>query len=110
MNVYQDKDLADKTSEVFEHSCYLLLQMANPDALIRLQRTALADQQKRLCQVYFSEQYHDSITRFLQHYIENDFEGNGVLTQVSLNFNCLKIHLSFCGECMIIFSSGHNTQ
>ena len=68
--------------------------MANPDALIRLQRTALADQQKKLCQVYFSEQYHDSITQFLQHHIGNDFERNGVLIQVSLNFNYLKIHLS----------------
>ena len=84
LHLHNDKDLAQRKSDVLQSSCNLLLQMATPDALIRLQHTALADQQKMLCWVYCSEQYHESLTQFLQHHINSASEGNGLLIQVSL--------------------------
>ena len=87
LHLCNNKDLSQRksdVSDVFRLSCNLLLQMATPDALIRLQHTALADQQKMLCRVYCSEQYHESLTQFLQHHINSAGEGNGLLIQVSL--------------------------
>ena len=52
---------------VLQRSQDLLLKMASPDALIRLKCTALADQQEKLKQTYFSEQCHGSLVEFLSH-------------------------------------------
>ena len=69
---------------VLQMSQYLLLQMASPDALIRLKCTALADQQEQLSQTYFSEQCHGSITEFLSHNLSNtSVLERGKLIQVS---------------------------
>ena len=70
--------------QVLRLSQYLLLQIASDDALIRLKRTSLADQQKEFMQLYFSEQHHDSIVDFVYHHIKDDNDGNsdGLLMQV----------------------------
>ena len=54
---------------ILQRSQDLLLQMASPDALIRLKCTALADQQEQLSQTYFSKQGHGSIVEFLFHHL-----------------------------------------
>lgn len=69
--------------QVLRISQYLLLQIASDDALIRLKRTPLADQQKEFMQVYFSEQHHDSIINFVCHHIkDDDGTSDGLLMQV----------------------------
>ena len=52
---------------ILQKSQDLLLQMASPESLIRLECTALADQQEQLRQTYFSMQGHGSIVEFLSH-------------------------------------------
>ena len=69
---------------VLQRSQYLLLQMASPDALIRLKCTALADQQEQLSHAYFSEQCHGSIIEFLSHNLSHSHGlDRGRLIQVS---------------------------
>lgn len=69
---------------VLHKSQDLLLHMASPDALIRLQRTILADQQEQLSQTYFSEQCHGSIVEFLSHNLAiSDELDRGQLIQVN---------------------------
>ena len=70
-------------------SQYLLLQIASDDALIRLKRTSLADQQKEFMHIYFSEQHHDSVIDFVRHHIEDD-DGisDGLLMQVCTVTDC----------------------
>ena len=64
-------------------SQYLLLQIACDDALIRLKRTSLADQQKEFMHLYFSEQHHDSVIDFVSHHInDDDGSSEGLLMQV----------------------------
>ena len=43
----------------------LLLYTACPDALIRLQKATLKNDQKELCHIYFSEQHHSSFQDFM---------------------------------------------
>ena len=64
----------------------MLLQIASDDALIRLKRTSLEDQQKEFMHIYFSEQHHDSIIDFVHHHIKDDDDGtsDGLLMQVCL--------------------------
>lgn len=68
---------------VFNYSCELLLQMSPPDALIRLQRSRLANEQKELTEKYFFDQCHDSLAQFLDNYLPcNGDTSDGVLMQV----------------------------
>jgi hypothetical protein len=68
--------------QVLRFSQYLLLQIAPDDALIRLKRTSLVDQQKFM-HLYFSEQHHDSIINFVSHHIKDDNgSSDGLLMQV----------------------------
>ena len=69
--------------QVLRLSQYLLLQVASDDALIRLKRTSLANQQKEYMHLYFAEQHHDSIIDFVRHHIKNDDgSSDGLLMQV----------------------------
>ena len=69
---------------VLQRSQGLLLQMASPDALIRLKCTALADQQEQLSRAYFYEQCHGSIIEFLSHNLSHSLGlDRGRLIQVS---------------------------
>ena len=70
---------------VFDRSCEILLQMASPDALVRLQKSQLAASQQELSKIYFFEQHHDSLLQFLEYHLLNtDAEGgNGLLMQVN---------------------------
>ena len=71
--------------DVFDRSCEILLQMASPDALVRLQKSRLIVSQQELSKIYFFEQHHDSLLQFLEYHLQNiDAEGgNGLLMQVN---------------------------
>ena len=56
---------------VLLHSQHLLLQMASPDALVRLMDTPLASSAKELSEVYFTEQHHGSMKKFLFYHLQN---------------------------------------
>ena len=64
-------------------SQYLLLQTASDDSLVRLKKTALAEQQQELMRLYFSE-HHDSVVDFVRHHIQQNDTGSqeGLLMQV----------------------------
>ena len=64
-------------------SQYLLLQMASPDALIRLDKTDLAGERDDLSKLYFESQCHQSIHDFLLHYTAGTVSEGGLLMQVS---------------------------
>ena len=81
---------------VLTQSKKILLQMASPDALIRLRCTALADDYEELSQIYFSEQHHGSIVQFLVHHLHNGSHMTdqcGLLIQVSYNISILCYYL-----------------
>ena len=51
----------------------MLLQTAAPDAIVRLERTDLAGEQRAIEDIYFRQQHHSSIEDFLiQHVHECD--------------------------------------
>ena len=79
---------------VMEHSKSLLVQMASPDALIRLQRTQLADERKNIT-ITYAEQHHGSIRDFVYHHLQQqcdeDNENGGLLLHVSTT-NSLHYH------------------
>lgn len=68
---------------VLARSKKILLQMASPDALIRLQNSPLDDRRERLSQIYYIEQHHGSIVDFLCHHLHSN-HSNGLLIQVYL--------------------------
>ena len=78
-----DVDSEEWKEKVLECSKNILLEMASPDALIRLKNTSLADELKRLNHTYFIEQNHGSIVQFLSNQFSNDHSENGLLIQVS---------------------------
>ena len=68
---------------VLQRSQHLLLQMASLDALVRLKDTTLASSAKELSKVYFTEQHHGSIRKFLSHHLKNASSvDEGTLIQV----------------------------
>ena len=71
---------------VMERSKSLLVQIASPDALIRLQRTQLADERKNITTTY-AEQHHGSIRDFVYHHLQQqcdeEDENEGLLLHVS---------------------------
>ena len=85
----RDEESKEWKEAVLGRSKAILLQMASPDALIRLYCTALVKDQKNLSQIYFSEQHHGSIVQFLSYHLHN--AGHvaagqcGLLIQVSYN-------------------------
>ena len=84
----QDEDSEEWKEAILARSKRILIQMASPDALIRLHCTALADDQRSLSQIYFSEQHHGSIVQFLVHHLRNSSHMSGqcaLLIQVSYN-------------------------
>ena len=72
--------------EVMECSKRLLVQMASPDALIRLQRTRLTDERKNITSTY-AEQHHGSIKDFIYYHLQRQcsekYEDGGLLLHVS---------------------------
>lgn len=68
---------------VLARSKKTLLQMASPDALIRLKYTSLSDKMERLSQIYYFEQHHSSIVEFLRyHFKHSQLDECGLLIQV----------------------------
>ena len=56
--------------QVMERSKSLLVQMASPDALIRLQRTQLPEEERKSITAMYTEQHHDSVKDFLCHHLK----------------------------------------
>ena len=75
--------------QVMERSKSLLVQMASPDALIRLHRTRLAEEERKSITAIYIKQHHDSIKDFLCHQLEqpshvvDDGDYMGLLLHVS---------------------------
>jgi hypothetical protein len=63
-------------------SKFLLLQTASPDAIVRLECTALFDEKDSISQIYSKEQYHRSMTEFLHHFVHTPTAEGGLLLQV----------------------------
>ena len=84
-----DEEMEEKfewKEEVLQRSQSLLVQMASPDALIRLKRTPLTDQQQQQISKDYSSQCHASIAEFLSHHLqchEGKWEDGGLLLQVN---------------------------
>lgn len=75
----------EKIKTLLKHSKRILLQMASPDALIRLQLTRLHDKREKILKIYYVEQHHDSVALFFNHhrlYIKQQNQA-GLLLQVS---------------------------
>ena len=68
-----------------------MLQTASPDAIVRLECTALADEKESINQIYSEEQYHRSMSEFLQHFIHDYYAEGGLLLQVLLVHRALGI-------------------
>ena len=86
---------------VVERSKRLLVQMASPDALIRLQCTELAEEERKKIATIYTEQHHGSISSFLTHCLHqqlNDVDEDGLLLHVrmithsSLTYHSLITH------------------
>ena len=71
----------------------LLLEMASPDALIRLINTPLVEEQTMLCQIYMKEQHHVSLEDFVQCHISTT---KGVLMQARV------IYINIYVSCIIL--------
>jgi hypothetical protein len=65
-------------------SKFLLLQTASPDAIVRLECTALSNEKDSINQVYSEEQYHRSMTEFLHHFVHTPAAEGGLFLQVGL--------------------------
>ena len=83
-NVEEEDVQSDEWKDVvYKQSCEILLQMASPDALIRLQRSDLRSLEKDLSKTYFSYQCHESLAQFLDDKLHDDNENtDGLLMQV----------------------------
>ena len=64
-------------------SKFLLLQTASPDAIVRLEHTALSDEKDSISRIYSEEQYHRSMTEFLHHFVHTPEAEGGLLLQVT---------------------------
>ena len=70
---------------VYNRSREILLQIVSPDALVRLQKSRLADSQQQLSQIYFFQQHHDSLMQFLEYRLQSSAQSgtDGLLMQVT---------------------------
>ena len=66
-------------------SKYLLLLTAAPDAIVRVECTALVDEKNLIECIYFQQQHHSSIVEFLQHHMIEKPEDLGLFMQVSIS-------------------------
>lgn len=69
-------------SQVLNLSKYLLLLTASPDAIVRVERTALSNEKILIEHIYFQQQYHTSIIEFLDYYVNERHENSRLLMQV----------------------------
>lgn len=65
-------------------SKHLLLQVATPEAVVRLQNSALVADKEEVESIYFYQQNHHSIVAFLSHYVNESEWDSGALMQVSI--------------------------
>lgn len=69
-------------AQVLEKSKFLLLQTASPDAIVRLECTALSDEKDSINRIYLEKQHHRSIVKFLRYFVQNSETEGGLLLQV----------------------------
>ena len=85
---------------VLLRSQHLLLQMASPDALVRLKDTNLDSSAKELSKVYYTEQHHGSMGKFLSHHLRTVSNvDEGTLIQVCDSFLCIHPSLYCKNKC-----------
>ena len=77
--------------KVFQSCKSHLLEMASPDALIRLRSTPLVDEQTALCEIYMKKQHHSSIEAFIKFHISSTKSNNDVLMQVCHSIAAIKL-------------------
>lgn len=79
------------TMQVLTMCKFLLLQIATPDALVRLKksRTLKDGEYEKIARLYTHEQNHQSLKEFLAHQIEGVDHGQICLMQVSRH---IKVH------------------
>ena len=58
--------------QILEEGKRHLLQLATPDALARVYRTALHEQAEHYWDIYFNKQNHSSIKKLLENLFQND--------------------------------------
>ena len=69
---------------VLARSKKILLQMASPDALVRLESTSLQNKKDKMLQIYYFDQQHGSLLHFLKYHLKNKLQGQTTcLLQVS---------------------------
>lgn len=73
-------------------SKHLLLQIATPEAILRLKHSDLADIKGEVEQVYFQQQCHRSVEAFFNRYMNKSYCNTGALMQVTINI----AHLHGC--------------
>ena len=81
----ESEDISDERKKaVLSLSKKILLQMASPDAIIRLKLTRLDEKRDKYLNIYYADQHHGSFTEFINHHLnENLNYENGLLLQVS---------------------------
>ena len=84
-------------------SKFLLLQTAAPDAIVRLERTELADEKQETENIYFQSQYHSSIEDFLNHHVHEYNIDSGLLMQV-----CLQAVFRICCQYCVLQVTTHS--
>ncbi|XP_019853235.1 PREDICTED: E3 ubiquitin-protein ligase RNF213-like [Amphimedon queenslandica] len=90
---YIENEVSDELQEaVLECGKKMLLQMASPEALIRLKSTSLEDEQKYLSQIYYFDQHHGSIVEFLNYHLHKTRNLSGLLIQVTTHSHLLSKH------------------
>lgn len=70
----------------------LLLEMASPDAIVRLSSSGINAEAKEMWDIYFKKQQHSSLAAFMSHVLQYDDSHfkkknqEGLLVQVKYNF------------------------
>ena len=70
--------------QVLNQCKHLLLQIATPDALVRLRQTPLVQEQEELCEIFEKKQLHSSLAKFVEH----QFSLRSVGCRIQVN-NCI---------------------
>ena len=95
--VNEEMEKSEEWSDmVMKRSKSLLVQMASLDALIRLQRTELAEEERKIITATYTKQHHASIRDFIYHHLQRqcdeEDEYGGLLlhvsTTTSLHYQC----------------------
>ena len=88
--------------QVLNLSKHLLLQIATPEAIVRLKHSDLAHVKGEVEQIYFEQQCHHSVEAFFNRYMKETYWEDGALMQVMMQEHIMLITLGQCDD------SGHD--